>query len=187
VTQALGFGRRPAPGDWHTIGEIMRDQHIIEMLEEKSVSRLREDELAAIESHTAGCSDCLQAYQAARLAGSLIDVRAAAREETPPFFATRVMAAIRERRLSPESPAWLRLWRAAGSLLLAMATLMVILIGLTVFSNPMATLPAPEAITSQNSYSLDDVVLGQDDQSDDATAYDQVLGTIYGAEGGDGE
>jgi len=164
----------------------MRDQHIIELLEAKPTRRLRGDEQAAIEAHIADCGDCRRAYQAARLAESLIAARAAESQPVSPFFKTRVMAAIKDRRLTPEAPAWLRLWRAAGALLLMMATVMVILIGLTVFDYPLSS-PAPEAITSQNSYSLDDVVLGADDTSDDAAAYDQVLGTMYDAEGGDGD
>ena len=162
----------------------MRDQHIIILLEEKPVSRLSADELAGIESHTAACSDCLRAYRAAQIAESLIAARAAESHEVSPFFKTRVMAAIRDQRLSPEPPAWLRFWRAAGSLILAMATLMVILIGLTVFSYPPDAPPSPEAFTSQNIYSPDAVVLGQDDVIEET--YDQVLGTMYDSEEGDG-
>ncbi|MEN3335862.1 MAG: hypothetical protein V7641_5227 [Blastocatellia bacterium] len=161
----------------------MPDQHITLLLEEKPVSRLRADELAVIESHIAACSDCLRAYRAARLAESLIEARAAEGQEVSPFFKTRVMAAIRDKRLSPEPGAWLRIWRAAGSLVLAMATLMVILIGLNVFIYPMDA-PPPEAITSQNIYSPDEMVLGQDDLTEET--YDQVLGTMYDSEDGDG-
>src|SRR5205085_5243227 len=128
----------------------------------KPASRLRADELAAIESHVAACGECLRAYRAARLADTLLSARAAERQEVSPFFKTRVMAALKDRQLLPEPPAWLRLWRAAGALLLTMATLMVILIGLTVFNDSPASPPAPEAITSQNSYPPGDVVIGQD-------------------------
>ena len=161
----------------------MRDQHINTLLEEKPVSRLSADELAVIESHIAACSDCLRAYRAAQLAESLIEARAAESHEVSPFFKTRVMAAIREQRLSPEPGAWVRIWRAAGSLVLAMATLMVILIGLNVFISPADAPPSPEVFTSQNIYSPDEV-LGQDDMTEET--YDQVLGTMYDSEDGDG-
>jgi predicted anti-sigma-YlaC factor YlaD len=165
----------------------MRDEHIIRLLEEQPTRRWCHDELAAIEAHAADCEDCRRAYQAARLAESLIMARAAHDHEVSPFFKARVMAAIKERHLSPEPPAWLRLWRAAGALLLMMATVMMILIGLTIFNYPPVSPPAPQAITSQNSDSLDDVVLGADDAGDEASGYDQVLGTMYDAEGGDGD
>jgi predicted anti-sigma-YlaC factor YlaD len=164
----------------------MRDEHIIKLLEEKPASRWRDDERETIEAHVAACDACRRAQQAARLAESLIAARAAERHEVPPFFKTRVMAAIKERRLSPEMPAWLRLWRAAGALLLMMATVMMILIGLTIFKYPPLATQAPQAVASQNSDSIDEVVLGPEDASDEATGYDQVLGTMYGAEGGDG-
>jgi uncharacterized protein YjeT (DUF2065 family) len=162
----------------------MRDQHIITQLEEQPVSRLRADELAVIESHVAACSDCLRAYRAAQIAESLIEARAAESQEVSPFFRTRVMAAIRDKRLSPEPPAWMRIWRAAGTLVLAMATLVVVLIGLSVFSYPPDAPRLPEAIINQNNYSPDEVVLGQDDLTEET--YDQVLGTMYDSEDGDG-
>lgn len=162
----------------------MRDEHIIGLLEAETARRLRDDERAALEAHAAACDDCRNAYQAARLAEELITARADERHDVSPFFKTRVMAAIKERRLSAEVPAWLRLWRAAGALLLMMAAAVVVLAGLTVFTYPPAS---PQAFTSQNSYSLDDVELGADDASDEASGYDQVLGTMYGAEGGDGD
>jgi anti-sigma factor RsiW len=162
----------------------MRDPHIITLLEEQPVSRLRADELAAIESHIAACSDCLRAYAAARISESLIEARAAESHEVSPFFKTRVMAAIRDQRLSPEPAVWLRIWRAAGALVLAMATLVVVLVGLTVFTYAPDAPLSPEAITSQNIYSPDDVVLGQDDVTEET--YDQVLGTMYDSEDGDG-
>jgi predicted anti-sigma-YlaC factor YlaD len=166
------------------IGESMRDQHIIGWLAEKPVSRLRADELAAIESHIAACSDCRRAYQAARVSESLIGARTAEELPVSPFFKTRVMAAIRDKRLSAEPAAWLRIWRAAGALVLAMATLVVVLIGLTVFSYPPDASQSPDAITSQNIYSPDAVVLGQDDVTE--ATYDQVFGTMYDSEDGDG-
>jgi hypothetical protein len=162
----------------------MRDQHIIVLLEEKPVSRLRTEELAVIESHIATCGDCLRAYRTARISESLIEARAAEGQEVSPFFKTRVMAAIRDKRLSPEPAAWLRIWRAAGALVLAMATMVVVLIGVTVFSYPPDAPSAPEAFTSRNIYSPDEVVLGRDDVTEET--YDQVLGTMDDSEDGDG-
>jgi predicted anti-sigma-YlaC factor YlaD len=165
-------------------GEPMRDPHITPLLEETPFSRLRADELAVIESHITACDDCRRALVAARLAETLIEARAAEEHEVSPFFKTRVMAAIRERRLSPEPAAWLRLWRAAGAMLSAMLALLVILVGLTVFNDSTDAPTAGEAMTVQNIYSPDEVVLGQENVTEET--YDQVLGTLYDSEDGDG-
>ena len=162
----------------------MRDPHIITRLEEKPVGQLSADEIAAIESHVAACGDCRRAYRAARISATLIAARAAERHTVSPFFKTRVMAAIRDQRLTPEPAAWLRIWRAAGAMVLAMTTLVVVLIGLTVFNYPLVAPPAPAAVTSQNFYSPDALVFDQDEATDET--YDQVLGTIYDSEDGNG-
>jgi anti-sigma factor RsiW len=165
----------------------MRTDHITLLLEEKPISRLSADELAAVESHAADCNDCQRAYKAAQVAGSLIEARAAERAEVSPFFNTRVMAAIREKRLSPQLPAWLRWWQAAGSLILMMSMLVVVLVGVTVFTaQPNWPVQSPEATVSRSIYSADDVVLDQDDLNDDTMPYDQVMGTVYDTESDDG-
>ena len=162
----------------------MRDQHIITLLGEKPASQLSAGERAAIESHAAACGECSRAYRAAQVSATLIAARAAERHAATPFFKTRVMAAIRDRRLTPEPAAWLRIWRAAGAMVLAMTTLVVILIGLTVFNYPLYAPAMPEAVASQSFDSPDALVFDQDDAADET--YDQVLGTIYDSEDGDG-
>ena|ERR1700754_4307785 len=164
----------------------MQDPHITRLLEEKPVSHLSAAALEAIEAHITACTDCLRAYRGARISETLIEARKAERQEVSPFFKTRVMAAIREKRLSPELPAWVRLWQAAGSLVLTLASVVLILIGLTIFNSPLDGPTMPEAMTTQNIYSPDEVVLGQDDAADEAVGYDQVLGTMYDTEDGDG-
>jgi len=163
----------------------MRDPHITSLLEEKSISRLSDDELATVEAHAAACRDCSAAYRAARLAGAMIAARAAETETASPFFKTRVMAAIRERRLSPEPSAWLRIWRAAGTLLMTMAMLVAVLVGATVFNSAASAPPSPGLAINQGVASSDEVIFGADDASDET--YDQVFGTIYGSEDGDGD
>jgi predicted anti-sigma-YlaC factor YlaD len=156
----------------------MRDNHIIQMLEEKPFGSLGREERETIESHIADCSECRQAHEAARISSALITARAAETTEVSPFFKTRVMAALRERQLQPEPPALVRMWRAAGGLVSAMAAMVVILVGLTVFAYGPDSQPQPE-LTSQNIYSPEYLVFEQDEQADDGLAYDQVLTTIY--------
>ena len=156
----------------------MRDNHIIQMLEEKCFSSLSQQERDAIKSHIAACVECEQSHRAAQISFDLIKERASETVEVSPFFKTRVMAALRERHLQPEPAALVRMWRAAGALVSAMAAMVVILVGLTVFTyNP----DSPPELTSQNIYSAEYVVFEPDDPADDGLAYDQVLSTMYDA------
>lgn len=156
----------------------MRDNHIIQMLEEKPFGSLSRQERETIKSHIAACPECGQAHEAARISSEMIKERASETIEVSPFFKTRVMAALRERHLQPEPAALVRLWRAAGALVSAMTAIVVILIGLTVFTYSPDSQPD---LVSQNIYSPEYVVFEQDDQADDALAYDQVLSTMYDA------
>lgn len=156
------------------------------MLEERALDSLSEGELVVIETHTVDCPACLRAYEAARISADLLRARASEVVEPSPFFKTRVMAAIRERHLSPEAPALLKMWRAAGALVSMMAVLVVVLIGLTVFSNNSST--QADDLTAGNSlYSPEYVVLEPGYAGDDGLAYDQVLSTVYGLGDFDGQ
>jgi anti-sigma factor RsiW len=148
------------------------------MLEERAFDSLSEGELLAIEAHTLDCSACLRAYEAARISADLLRARASETVEPSPFFKTRVMAAIKEKRLSPELPALLRMWRAAGALVSMMAVLLVVLVGLTVFSNSSGT-SADELIAGANIYSPEYVVFEPGSGADESLADDQVLSTVY--------
>jgi predicted anti-sigma-YlaC factor YlaD len=162
----------------------MPDTHIIRTLEEKPFDSLSGDDIASAESHIAICDECKSAYDAARIAASLIQARTAETVDVGPFFKTRVMAAIRESRLSPEEAPLVRMWRAAGALVSTMAVLLVMLAGMTIFSE------SPDSqmeLTSQNLYSPEYVVLERGDLGDDELANDQVVSTIYDLEDGDGQ
>jgi hypothetical protein len=112
----------------------MPDNHIIRVLDEKPFSSLGDSDIASAESHIATCDQCKFAYDAARVAASMIQARTSETVDPGPFFKTRVMAAIRERHLTPEEPALVRMWRAAGALISTMALLLVTLTGMTIFS-----------------------------------------------------
>jgi predicted anti-sigma-YlaC factor YlaD len=165
----------------------MPNTHIIKTLEGKPFDSLSGDDIASVESHIAICDECKSAYDAARIAASLIQARTAETVDVGPFFKTRVVAAIRDRRLSPEEPPLVRMWKAAGALVSTMAVLLVILAGMTIFSkgpdSPIwLTMPA-----SQNLYSPEYVVLERGDLGDNELANDQVVSTIYDMEDGDGQ
>lgn len=158
----------------------MRDNHIIRMLEERSASDLGESEIAYIESHAAHCPECLRAYEAARISATLIRARASEAVAPSPFFKTRVMAALKEKQLSPELPALVRMWKAAGSLVFSMAAMVVVLAGLTFFSyGPDLQIDPQEITDNQSIYSPEYVVLERDDLSDETLPYDELLSTMY--------
>ena len=163
----------------------MPDTHIIRTLEEKPFDSLSGDDIASVESHIAICDECKCAYDAARIAASFIQARTAETEDVGPFFNTRVMAAIRDRRLSREEPPLVRMWRAAGALVSTMAILVVMLAGMTIFSE------SPDSqmtiASSQNIYSPEYVVLERGNLGDDELANDQVVSTIYDLEDSDGQ
>lgn len=158
----------------------MRDTHIIKMLEEKPFDSLSEVEIANTESHVAHCSECNRAYDSASISAALIAAHTSEAVEAGPFFTTRVMAALRERHLAPEAPALVRMWRAAGAVVLAMAALVVILVVLTVFGQSPDSQTQPPAITAtQDVYSPEYVVLEQGDLDDGDMVNDQLIATMY--------
>ena len=157
----------------------MTDWHIINILEEKPFDSLTEQELSSIHSHITVCHDCNKAYDASRVAAILTQARASETVEVSPFFRTRVMAAIRDGRLAPEEPALLRMWRAAGLMVSTFAGLLVILAGLTFFSDGF---DSQGELASQNLYSPEYVVLQRGDDDVEDLAPDQVVSTIYDME-----
>ena len=166
----------------------MKESHIITIIEQRCVSGLCEAEIAEIEVHIADCADCRCAYRAAQISDRLVRARVAETIEASPFFNTRVMAALRERELSPELPALLRMWKAAGSLVSAMAAVVVILIGLTIFGTGTdSQSQMTEMVVNQSMFSPEYVVFEQGEGADDSLAYDQVLTTVYDSEDVDGQ
>jgi hypothetical protein len=97
------------------------------------------------------------------------------------------MAALRERQLSPEAPALVRMWRTAGVLASSMAALLMVLIALTIFTTGTdSQMQSAATAASQNIYSPEYVVLQQDDLEDDVLTNDDVVATMYELEDADG-
>ena len=164
----------------------MAETHIIKLLEEKPFSSLSPADISRAESHIAGCGECKSAYGAAGIAALLIKARASEVVEVGPFFKTRVMAAIRERRLSAEEPGLVRMWRAASALVSSMGILLVILTGFTIFNQVRdSQVPTAPVAAAQNIYSPEYVVFDGGDLGEDELANDQVIGTIYDLEDSD--
>lgn len=163
----------------------MRDEHVTGILEGAPLARLSAAELERVRAHAAGCGPCARAYEAARVSSELLRARASEVFEPSPFFQTRVLAALRERRAGEEVPALVRLWRAAGSLAASMAASVAVLAVLTfsvpaLYTRPEAADPAPYEADAAES------VLIASDDAPEAMNYEQVLATVYAAEEAEG-
>src|SRR5690242_5999040 len=139
----------------------MKDQHITEVLDNAALASLSPGELAEIRAHARDCEACGRALAAAQVSAVMIKERAGAVVQPSPFFQTRVMAAWREQQAVESVPAMLRLWRSSRALVSSMALATVALGGLSF----MISAPASTTLdqTASSAYSVDSVMLGQDD------------------------
>jgi hypothetical protein len=153
----------------------MKEKHIIEVLDNGSISSLSEIELNEVRDHARECESCRGAYEAARVSMLVIRSRAASAIEPSPFFQTRVMAALREQQAVESVPAILRLWNSARALVSSMAVTTAALAVLSFFIAAPAT-PAPEQQTA-SLFSADSVIMDQ--AGEEQMSYEQVLSTIY--------
>lgn len=158
----------------------MKDKHIINILESGPFSALTEGELATARLHVADCESCRRAFEAAQITPLLVKERARQVIDPPPFFQTRVMAALRERQATSESwtASFKRLWKAGGALVSSMA---VTVAALAIFTFVAPTLEANESDSTVDALSPEEVILARGDQEGDLS-YDQVLTAIYETE-----
>ena len=155
----------------------MRDEHIKRLLDEAPLASLGKAELAAVRAHAETCEECRRAFEAARLSSLMLKERAAEAFEPSPFFQTRVLAALRERRAAEEERWTLaRLWKSAGLLVSSMAATTAALAVFT-FVAPSETAVAQEAT---GTYTAESVIFGEG--AEEQMTYEQVLTSLYGAE-----
>ena len=160
----------------------MRDEHIKLMLDEAPLSSLGKAELEAVRAHVEGCDDCGRAFEAAQVSSLMLKARAAEAFEPSPFFQTRVLAQLRERRGTEEGWTLARLWKSAGLLVSSMAA--------TVAALAVLTFVAPSETTAQTTtvsgpYTAESVILGEPDAADEQMTDGQVFTTLYESEDDD--
>lgn len=161
----------------------MRDQHIISILEKSPLTSLDESELTGIRTHTGHCSECMRAYEAAQISALLLKERAASAVAPSPFFQTRVMAALRERQAANEPSELRRMWQAAGALVSLMAVIVAVLAILVFLAPTSQTTSGPQEVVSvEEPHAAEELLLAQDDLSDNEMSYEEVLTTIYESE-----
>ncbi|MBV8859382.1 MAG: hypothetical protein JOZ02_20790 [Acidobacteria bacterium] len=154
----------------------MRDEHIKKLLDGAPLSSLGRAELAAVRAHAEVCEDCRRAVAAAQLSALMLKTRAQESFEPSPFFQTRVLAALRERRAAEEGWTLARLWKSAGLLVSSLAATTAALAVFT-FVAPSEPAVAQEVA---GTYSAESVIL--DDGADEQMTYDQVMTSLYGSE-----
>ena len=157
----------------------MRDEHIKRMLDEAPLSSMSEGELERVRAHIELCADCRRAFDAARAASLLMKARVSETFEPSPFFQTRVLAALRERRAAEEERWTLgRLWKSAGLLVSSLAATTAALAVFT-FVAPQEQTTGQE-VASSGTYSAESVIF--DEAGEEQMTYDQVLTSLYGSE-----
>jgi anti-sigma-K factor RskA len=157
----------------------MRDEHIKKLLDEAPLSSLGKAELSAVRAHADACEDCRRAFEAAQASSLMLKARTQETFEPSPFFQTRVLAALRERRAAEEERwTFARLWKSAGLLVSSMAATVAALAVFT-FVAPSEQTNVTE-IASGETYSAESVIF--DESGDEQMTYDQVLTSLYGAE-----
>ena len=159
----------------------MKENHIIDLIENRSFASLNDNERALIQTHAANCSSCARAYQATQIASSLLRERVSEVVEPSPFFHTRVMAALREKQ--NEVPAFKRLWQNAGALVSSM-TAAVALLAVLSFVVPGTQTSATAQASELNGYTAEEVILNQNDLQDEPPSDAQVLTALYPEDSG---
>jgi hypothetical protein len=150
------------------------------MLDEAPLASLGESELAALRAHAEGCAECRGALDAAGAASLMLRARAAESFEPSPFFQTRVLAALRERRAAEEEGWTLaRLWKSAGLLVSSMAATTAALVVLT-FAAPQEQAVAQEVAASP--YTAEALLFEEAEAEGGQMSYEQVLSTLYESE-----
>lgn len=157
----------------------MKENHIIDLIDNRSFASLNESERAVIQAHAASCLSCARAYEATQIASSLLQARAGEVVEPSPFFHTRVMAALREQQ--NEVPAFKRLWQAAGALVSSMTAAVALLAVLSFVIPGTQTSGTAQAFVS-NGYSAEEVILNQHDMQDEQASDAQMLTNLYDSE-----
>lgn len=149
----------------------MNNSHIVDILDNAPLAELTETQLASVRSHVETCLSCAHSYDAAVLTSTVMHARVAVEIEPSPFFATKVLARIREQQ--PDNvPVMLRLWRSASYLVSSMA-LTTAALAVVSFVVPGPAIGSSEPATT--AYSAESVILGDEEE----LSYEQVLSTIY--------
>ncbi|HEX8336997.1 MAG TPA: hypothetical protein VF621_09715 [Pyrinomonadaceae bacterium] len=155
----------------------MRDEHVKRLLDEAPLQSLGGAELASVRAHVEGCEECRRAFEAAHVSALMLRARAAEAVEPPPFFQTRVLAALRARRAAEEGWTFARLWKSAGLLVSSLAATTAALAVFT-FVAPAEQTAAQEI--AAGTYTVESVIF--DEAAEEQMTDDQVFTSLYESE-----
>jgi hypothetical protein len=147
------------------------------MLDEAPLSSLSDGELERARAHADACADCRRAFDAAQVSSVMLKARAAGEFEPSPFFQTRVLAQLRERRAAEEGWTLARLWKSAGLLVSSMAATVAALAVLT-FAAPQQQVIA-QGLPAGEPYTAESVILDESDAGEEQLTDVQVFTTLY--------
>ena len=153
----------------------MKSKHITKILDETAFKDLSRGEIAEINAHAENCPRCQKAFQAARMSSSLLENRAAEVFEPPPFFETRVLAALREKQIvaKPIAAFW-RWWKASSVVVFPILLVVITLMALTIFSPQ----PPLQATAATDDVSTEQIIFQGNDFNQTLTTA-QALQIIY--------
>jgi|ERR1044072_244013 hypothetical protein len=154
----------------------MNEQHIIENLDARPFAEFSENEISQMRGHSAECTDCGTAFQAAREAMLILKFEAEQTFEPSPFFHARVAAALREKRgnLRPVMDLW-KIWQASGALVSVMVAMVAVLFFAGAVAPNASGNIAPMASTPDTAEA---VIFEQDNTLKDITS-EQIFQEIY--------
>lgn len=154
----------------------MKERHILENLDRTRFAELDTDELKTIQAHCAGCANCRQAFDAARVSSVLLNARVETAAPLPSaFFHAKVLNAIREKQnLRKPIAAFRRWWQASYPLVCSMLFIVLTFAVLTFIAPKSNT---DQAASTYNLYSTDSVILNQTQPRNITT--EQALEVIY--------
>ncbi|HEY0172601.1 MAG TPA: hypothetical protein VGB98_16380 [Pyrinomonadaceae bacterium] len=159
----------------------MRDEHILRVLDETPLASLGKAELASLRAHAEVCADCRRAFESAQAASLALRARAAETFEPSPFFQTRVLAALRERRAAEEGWTLARLWKSTRLLVTSMAATTAALLVLTLAA-PREEAVASELAAGATTFTAESLLFEEGEAERGQMTYEQVLSTLYGSE-----
>ena len=162
----------------------MRDEHIKRMLDEAPLSSLSGGELERVRAHADACADCGRAFEAAQASSLMLKAHAAETFEPSPFFQTRVLAQLRERRAAEEGWTLARLWKSAGLLVSSMAATVAALAVFT-FVAPSQEVSAQD-LAAGGPYTAETLILDESDAADEQMTDGQVFTTLYESDDDEG-
>src|ERR1700733_1991946 len=140
------------------------------------------DGFSAIRLHAENCAECRHAYRSRFIADSLVQARAAENLGPSPFFAARVMNALREGRSVARPSFVTAMWQQAGVALGSIMAVVVILASLTLFTGLNGQTAASSSVPEPavGSYSAEQVVMGDGSSiADESVSSAQVVDTVF--------